>query len=312
MLNIRQNRGFTLIELSVSFLVIIVLSGIILGMLSRSRDFSKATVCINNIRQISFAIENYQADWQNNPPPVPDLLYPQYVKSTGTFWCPADKSPQNPANQIVTDSYANFYIARPVAESDANKIFLVCNRHFHNSKTIAAYLSYATESENTQAVLCNSVPVDPTDFGNKIFKTGDVLTFVDGTAVQIENDSTAGIGIHSSFEDNQGKIYSVIYVPDAQAGGINHINVNQPGTSEVEVVTPAVIIDVTGICEVTTNWTADDCNTNISMTSNQPDSAVVKITVRNGKQSHTIKKGQSENFWKNGGKGDGDDDRDSR
>src|ERR1043166_3390857 len=57
-----SKQGFTLIELLVVVAIISMMAAMLLPSLSAARERARGTTCLNNLRQISYAIQLYASD----------------------------------------------------------------------------------------------------------------------------------------------------------------------------------------------------------------------------------------------------------
>mgnify|MGYP003992747277 FL=1 len=107
----KNNKGFTVIELLVTIGIIAALSGIGVVSISKVRSAKNQTMCINNLRSISQGLQMYYNDYMAFPddgyPDDGDDTYPlstelaNYIHDKSTFICPEDN------DTTSTGSYAS-------------------------------------------------------------------------------------------------------------------------------------------------------------------------------------------------------------
>jgi prepilin-type N-terminal cleavage/methylation domain-containing protein len=75
----RENAGFTLMEIMIVVAIIGLLTAIIYPAYFNARDRSITSSCLNTLRKITDAKEQYALDHNNAAPDLPDLA-PTYIQ----------------------------------------------------------------------------------------------------------------------------------------------------------------------------------------------------------------------------------------
>jgi prepilin-type N-terminal cleavage/methylation domain-containing protein len=87
-----KKSGFTLVEIMIVVAIIGLLAAIAIPSFVNARTKSQKNACINNLRQISGATDQYALDHNNTAPAMGDLVA-TYISKTPV--CPAGRSYPN-------------------------------------------------------------------------------------------------------------------------------------------------------------------------------------------------------------------------
>jgi prepilin-type N-terminal cleavage/methylation domain-containing protein len=247
-----NNKGFTIVELAITIFIIAILSGIGLVGLSKLMATNRQTQCVNNLREISQGLQFYHNDLRT----FPDDGYPydkikdpsplstelaSYIKTKSIFVCPEDEDTTSISNFA---SYDPYYVARP-GSYQSEELVIGCPRHSNASTSTSLFSMGSTEITDIDTVLANGqeIPPDGTKAQRTISNNNDVMTFADGSTVEITNSSGGDYGcfLVQSVRLADGTLYSIVRVQDEGT-----IDVNVTTGSKFEIVTPSAIVGVRG------------------------------------------------------------------
>ena len=125
----KQQKGFTLIELMIVIAIIAILAAILVPNFIRARAQGQLTACKSNLKNVGTALEMYSTDWAGKYPATASLaiLTPDYLKTIPT--CPA----------AGTDTYSGSYITGNVAYNSSNYqdyYLIACNGTNHTALSL--------------------------------------------------------------------------------------------------------------------------------------------------------------------------------
>jgi len=140
-----KKSGFTLIELLVVIAIIAVLAGLLLPALSTARERARRTTCMTNLKQFSVAYEMYAEDHYEKFPSSPEGLYiggksiyPNYINTPKTFWCPSSIGRNNPLPTTIDSSSWNnsyaFVFGLTTSNKSTKPVPMISDRGIYNTK----------------------------------------------------------------------------------------------------------------------------------------------------------------------------------
>jgi prepilin-type N-terminal cleavage/methylation domain-containing protein len=269
----KRAQAFTLIELLVVMAAVSVLAMLTMPALARSRLLARRAACLNNLRQIGIALQTYYNTHETYPPgDLPQALSPHLLGGSPVFRCPVDPG-------SGPDSYADFYCPRWERTAVTGQYTLSCPRHAMAGAQSAPVLYSVGEAtiEPLRDVRWNGQPILP---GNTA--TGGVLAFACGT--RAFGLFSTNLLLATSFDRGRGKCYSVIAVPENEAGTV--ICAVEEG-SKLEVVTPRAVITAEKKATFwATTWEEDGTQTRVTVLT-----GAVTFSRRNGRVE-TVTAGQ--------------------
>lgn len=137
-----RRRGFTLVELLVVMAIIAILAALLLPVLARAKEKSRATTCLSNLRQWNVALALYLQDNEDQIPrrgqgiqPLHDIDRPEdwFNALPPTMGLPAYYSMVT-NNSVPKPGQSSVFVC-PSAQSTTNDFFLSYAMNFYLSPT---------------------------------------------------------------------------------------------------------------------------------------------------------------------------------
>jgi prepilin-type processing-associated H-X9-DG protein len=176
-----RGQGMALAGTIISGLAVLlvpILAAILFPVFARARDAAIQTSCLNNVKQLSMAVQMYKTDWDNSYPLAenwneaigeyvrPSVAQKSSSKLSGVWVCPAAKS-KEPA-------YALNEMLAGVSEKDVN----------FPAETVGIYESLPGRNQVGGATL---LPSPPRHHG------GNSIGFADGHVKSVDAHETGGL-----------------------------------------------------------------------------------------------------------------------
>jgi len=240
----RRNR-FTLIELLVVIAVVTTLAGMLLTVIVRARERSKQVTCINNVRNLSMAIQLFYNENQHYPLDeyLDVALKDYYNADEKAFECPSTHLP-----------YDLFYVPRGKEETD--NYFIGCPHHH----IVNFGPGLGTQVVDVQPITWNGAAVEP---GAEV--GSGTITLADGSTLQVTGHAL----ILTSFRrPRDNKLYTFLRIFTDYGPVSIHSKVTRG--NRFEIVTPAAIAGVAGT------------EFDTSVTYPSPDEPQMEVVVQDG------------------------------
>jgi len=222
----KRQKGFSAVEILAVVGIIALLVAILIPVMRNAKERSKQVACINNIRNISIAIQMFYNQQQHYPDSeYLNVALKPFLDKTDeeSFCCP-----------VTGEPYDTYYVSRPTSAADGS-YFIGCPKHH--------VVNYApgkgTNTFQFGKVLRNGVEIPAgTDVENCS------LSFQDGSTATVVGKAT----VVTSFRTADGRLYSILRVfqDDGSATVTVEVPDNVVPKSRFEVVTPAAIAGVAG------------------------------------------------------------------
>jgi prepilin-type N-terminal cleavage/methylation domain-containing protein len=186
LVSMEKRRGFTLIELLVVIAIIAILAAMLLPVLARAKESGRRISCLNNLKQLSLAVQMYVNDSDGRYPQRsgtdrwPDKFYDNYGRNLKLLICPSEPPNAIPATEpdtTVADSAPRSYLINGFNDYFADQYRLQFNRD-PTFNELDAYMTTVAFREEAIADTSGTIIL-----GEKTDANGDFyMDLLEGTA----------------------------------------------------------------------------------------------------------------------------------
>jgi len=232
----------------------------------KTSDLSKQAICVENLKQISMALDRYYEDHHAFPPDYPNGDFREdlqpYVPNCDVFICPCDTSGSR-------NSYKRFYIRRPPLENSGTQDYIIgCPRHAACTRSTNLFTGSHVAISRVAHVEWSKGHIE---LGQEV--RGGVIRFEDGSSITLHGSHRAAV-IQSI--SRLGSFYHIVRVFPSRYGSLTAGT--QKG-SRLDVLTPVAVIQTHGTrFDVTTET---DGSTTVAVKSGS-----VKVETFSGRSVH--------------------------
>ena len=220
-----KTKSFTLIEL----LVMVSICGIILGLLLAGVMFvqeqAKQADCVNNLKQVGLSLQLYFNEKNSYPDGLGDLSREGFLDDESMLACPS-----------TGYTYETAYVMRNI-NSETGSFAIGCPSHSGEGRSVNLFLDGSVKRFKMAFGAYGADTLAP---GGDL-PLGQQVKFPDNSSATLTEGSAYFV---QSFEIGDGKLYTLIAVPEDAAQTTIDVNVNTG--SKFEVITPAAIAGVMG------------------------------------------------------------------
>jgi type II secretory pathway pseudopilin PulG len=152
--------GFTLVELLVTFTLMLILAWMMYGFASGRHQRNQKQLCADNLQKIYLALQVYANDFHGTLPVNTNahtseeplgLLVPKYSADTSIFICPGGRDSEIPAGEPLSKhkiSYAYFMGRRLPAPEGATSYVLMSDRQIDTEPKRAGELVFSNTGKS--------------------------------------------------------------------------------------------------------------------------------------------------------------------